>query len=259
MIAPGTASASTWHRASEPWPPERAVELGTTLVVAPHPDDEALGCGGVIVLLRRAGLPVRVVVVSDGAASHPGSARYPPPVLGALRRSESLAGLGLLGVKPDDVTFLGLPDGAVPGADAPDGRHAVELARDVLLGWPDVLTVLLPWRRDPHDDHRAAWSLFSAALDTIRSPVRRLEYPIWTMVHPAPDDLPRPGEARLLRLDVGPVLVQKRSAIQAHRSQTTAMIDDATIGHCLTEPVLEQLTRPWELLFEVGEVGEVEP
>lgn len=251
MIASDAASASSWHRAAEPWPPEQALELGPTLVVAPHPDDEALGCGGMIALLRRAGVPVRVVVVSDGAASHPGSARYPPPVLATLRRSESLAGLELLGVESEQVIFLGLPDGAVPTADGPDGRRAVELANDALLRWPDVLTVLLPWRRDPHDDHRSAWSLFAAALDAIRSTACRLEYPIWTLVHPAPDDLPRPGEASLRRLDIDPVLAQKRAAILAHRSQTTPLIDDAEIGYCLTEPVLAQLTRPWELLFEV--------
>lgn len=252
MIATDTARLSGWDREAAPWPSERVTELGPTLVVAPHPDDEALGLGGAIALLRRARQPVRVVIVSDGAASHPGSVRYPPPALAALRRSESLAGLDLLGVEPEYVTFLGLPDGAVPAADAPNARRAVELARDVLLAWSDLQTVLLPWRRDPHADHRAAWSIFTAALDATGSPARRLEYPIWTMVHPAPDDVPRPGEARLWRLEIGPVVAQKRAAVRAHRSQTTAMIDDAEIGHCLTGPVLAQLTRPWELFFKVA-------
>jgi LmbE family N-acetylglucosaminyl deacetylase len=226
------------------------VELGPTLVVAPHPDDEALGCGGTIALLQRARIPVRVVVVSDGAASHPGSSRYPPPVLSALRRSESLAGLAILGLTAEQVVFLGLPDGAVPRADGPGGRRAVALARATLLEWPEARTVLLPWRRDPHNDHRAACLLFTAALDALGATVRRLEYPIWSLVHPGPDDLPQPGEARLGRLDIGPVLEQKQRAILAHRSQTTTLIDDASIGHCLTSSVLERFTQPWELFIE---------
>ena len=252
MTAAGSALLSSWYRDAVPWPPERVSELGPTLVVAPHPDDEALGCGGTIALLRRAGLPVRVVVVSDGAASHPGSRQYPPPALAALRRAESLAGLGLLGVEAEHVSFLDLPDGAVPTADAPGTGPALDLVRDILRRWPDFQTVLLPWRRDPHDDHRAAWSLVSAALDAAAVSARRLEYPIWTMVHPSPDDVPRLGEAGVGQVAIGPVAAQKRAAILAHRSQTTALIDDAEIGHCLTEPVLDRFAQPWELLIEVG-------
>ena len=252
MTATGTSSRLDWQQRAVPWPRERVPELGPTLVVAPHPDDEALGCGGTIALLRRAGLPVRVVIASDGAASHPGSTRYPPTVLAALRQSESLAGLRLLGVDADDVAFLGLADSAVPTAGTPAAQHGIGQARDFLGSWLDLKTVLLPWRRDPHADHRAAWSIFTAALDAMRSPVRRLEYPIWTLVHPAPGDPPRPDEAIVHRLDVGPVAAQKRAAILAHRSQTTALIDDAETGHCLTAPVLAQFAHPWELLFEVG-------
>jgi LmbE family N-acetylglucosaminyl deacetylase len=253
VIGPASADRTPpWCEDAPLLPPERARELGPTLVVAPHPDDEVLGCGGTIALLKHARIPVRIVVVSDGAASHPGSRRYPPAVLGTLRRSESLAGLDGLGVRAEDVTFLGLPDGAVPAATAPNGRPAVDLFRATLLTWPDVRTVLLPWRRDPHADHRAVWSLGMAALDLTQSSARRLEYPIWTMVHPGPDDLPRPGEARLWRLDIGTVAEQKRAAILAHRSQTTPLIDDADIDHCLTADVLTPFARGWELFMEAS-------
>jgi LmbE family N-acetylglucosaminyl deacetylase len=55
------------------------------IVVAPHPDDESLGCGGLIVDACRQGLPGKVVIVSDGAGSHPNSKAYPPDRLTALR------------------------------------------------------------------------------------------------------------------------------------------------------------------------------
>jgi LmbE family N-acetylglucosaminyl deacetylase len=226
-------------------------DLGRVLVVAPHPDDEVLGCGGVVGLLRRAGVAVRVIIASDGAASHPGSTTYPPATLAALRRGESEAGLAILGVSLDHVTFLGLPDSAIPYADAAGGRRAVAEARAAVRSWPDVGTVLLPWRRDPHDDHRATWSLFSTALDTLASPVRRMEYPIWSRMHPGPGDVPVAGEARVWRLDISPVQSQKRAAILAHRSQTTGLIDDAEIGECLTADVLERFFQPWEIMIEV--------
>ena len=47
------------------------------LVVAPHPDDESLACGGLIAEARAQGRLVRVVIVSDGTGSHPASKAYP--------------------------------------------------------------------------------------------------------------------------------------------------------------------------------------
>ena len=120
-----------------------------------------------------------------------------------------------------------------------------------MLSWPGVETVLLPWRRDPHGDHRATWSLFKAALEMLPAPVRRVEYPIWSRVHPGPDDVPVEGEARVWRLDISPVQTRKRAAILAHRSQTTALIDDAQIAECLTADVLDLFFQPFEPLLEV--------
>ena len=70
--------------------------LGRTVVLAPHPDDESLGCGGLLARLAAHGVPARVVVVTDGAQSHPGSAAYPPERLRALREAEARAAVAAL-------------------------------------------------------------------------------------------------------------------------------------------------------------------
>jgi LmbE family N-acetylglucosaminyl deacetylase len=126
------------------------------------------------------------------------------------------------------------------------------LAREALMTWVDTATVLQPWRRDPHDDHRATWAIFAAALDGLESPARRLEYPIWARVHPGPTDLPRSDEGTVWRFDTVAVHDQKRAAILAHRSQTTGLIDDAEIGECLTPAVLERFFEAWEPFVEAG-------
>src|SRR5262249_10188282 len=146
----------------------------------------------------------------------------------------------------EDVTFLGLPDGAVPRPRHSGGDNAMQLVRAAIVSWSPFETVLLPWRRDPHDDHRATWALATATLDELRSTARRLEYPIWARVHPGPDDLPRADEAATWRYDISGAREQKRAAILAHRSQTTGLIDDATIGECLTPEMLARFFRPWE-------------
>ena len=50
---------------------------GGLVVIAPHPDDESLACGGLIAEAHAEGRPVRVVIVSDGTGSHPASKTYP--------------------------------------------------------------------------------------------------------------------------------------------------------------------------------------
>jgi LmbE family N-acetylglucosaminyl deacetylase len=256
MTAATPARQPDWFEAAPLLPAERACDPGPTLVGAPHPDDEALGCSGAVALLRQADVPVRAIVVSDGAASHPGSSAYPPPDLAELRRAETLAGLAILGVSPGDVQFLGLPDGAIPTPERPGGPEAITLIRNALLSWPDTATVLLPWRRDPHDDHRATWALTTGVMDrmmparnTVEATVRRLEYPIWARVHPGPTDLPTSSEGTTWRLDIGAALDRKRDSVLAHRSQTTGLIDDAQIGECLTPEVLARFFVPWDELF----------
>ena len=100
-------------------PAAYAATLGPTVVLIPHPDDEALGCGGLLALLRRAGQPVAAVLVSDGTMSHPHSRDFPPPARRELRYAELRHALAVLGADESAVLYLGLPDSQVPseGAD----------------------------------------------------------------------------------------------------------------------------------------------
>jgi LmbE family N-acetylglucosaminyl deacetylase len=59
------------------------------IIVAPHPDDESLACGGLIAHACARGLRAKVVIVTDGAGSHPNSKAYPPDRLSALREDEA--------------------------------------------------------------------------------------------------------------------------------------------------------------------------
>ena len=225
--------------------------LGRTAVIAPHPDDEALGVGGVIASLRDAGLPVGVLFLTDGEASHPGSRSHPPPALAELRRSEARAACDLLGVNPDAVRFLALPDGGVPRAGGEGFDIAADAVRRALTDLPDgpPHTVLTPWRREPHGDHRAAFDLATAAAGGARV----IEYAVhlWQVRDPA--DVPRfdgdAPEVVPVRVDVSSVLNRKRAAIAAHASQTTGLIADSPAGFRLPEEWRAACERPSEVLL----------
>jgi LmbE family N-acetylglucosaminyl deacetylase len=80
----------------------------TVLVVAPHPDDETLGCGGVIALHRRAGDRVYVLIVTDGGSS--GAAALGRDEIARVRGREAVKAVGLLG-EGIKLISLALPEG----------------------------------------------------------------------------------------------------------------------------------------------------
>jgi len=228
-----------------------AAQLGPTAIVIPHPDDEALGCGGLLTLLAQAGQPVHTVLVSDGTMSHPHSALFSPEARRAVREGELRHSLTLLGVDAHEPLCLRRPDSRVPAEGQPGFAEAVEQLR-VFLAETRPATVLVPWRRDPHPDHRASSQLVRAALAQLPTPPRRLEYVVWAWERAAPADLPQPADGvRGFRLDIGAALPHKQRAIRAHRSQLAPGIftDDAT-GFLLYPEMLAHFQQPYEVYFE---------
>jgi LmbE family N-acetylglucosaminyl deacetylase len=224
---------------------EALVGAGGLVVVAPHPDDESLGCGGLIAEAAARGRALRIVVVSDGTRSHPNSRRYPREALRDLREAEARAALAALGADPASACFLRLPDAAVPrsGAGFEAGVAAILAAAQDC----QASAIMVTWAHDPHCDHQAAHAMAQAAAR--QAGVRLQAYPVWghrlPPDHPVPEGAPRGG-----RLPIGPHLPAKRRAIAAHRSQTTPMIDDDPEAFCLDAGMLARFDRPFEIFLE---------
>ncbi len=231
-----------------PWRGLGAIDRQRVLVVAPHPDDETLGCGGAIALLCSKQYDVRILIVSDGTLSHPNSRTHPAPILQSVRERETLTAMAILGVAQDRVTFLRLKDGSVPTVTSFNFPKAKTLCQQYLKATlPD--TIFLPWRCDPHADHRATWQLIQAAILSLGIAPQTIEYPIWDW------DTHQQQVADLAhiagwRLDISTVLAQKCQAIAAYRSQLGQLIDDDPDGFCLTAELLSNFQRPWEVYFE---------
>ncbi|QDA59613.1 PIG-L deacetylase family protein [Hymenobacter jejuensis] len=226
-----------------------AQTLGPTVVVAPHPDDESLGCGGLLALLRAEQVPVSAVLVSDGTMSHPNSQKFPPTARRSLREAEFQEALDLLGIAPEHKLLMRLPDGAVPGLQVPGFAEAVLQLISFFTATAPA-TVLVPWRRDPHPDHRATSQLVRAALAALPNAPRLLEYVVWAWERAAPHELPQTGEVEGWRIGIEPVLAQKQKAIAAHRSQLTNLIDDDPTGFQLAPQMLAHFAQPTEVYLE---------
>ena len=226
-------------------PIETVAAWGATLCVAPHPDDEALGCGGTLAHLVAEGTRVGIAWVSDGGLSHPNSPSHPRSKLVALRESEALNAARALAVT--QTFFQRLSDGALPFPGDDGFAEAVASARAVLDAFAPQ-TLLLPWRRDPHRDHRASWLIWAnAARD---GKLRRLEYLVWAFERAAQTEWPNADEARAFRVDIAPFLVRKRAAIAAHQSQISDLIDDDPTAFRLSPEVLAHFDKPLENWIE---------
>lgn len=218
------------------------------VVVAPHPDDETLGCGGAIALLRQHNISVQVLVMSDGTQSHPQSARFPADQLRQLREAETYAALEVLGVPAQGVTFFRWPDTAVPQPGDQRFPKAVEQCDRFFCDHrPDL--VFLPWQQDQHCDHQATWKIVHHCLRCWPQPPRQLVYSIWGSRAAGLSSLPK-GESGW-RLNISSVQSLKHKAAMAHQSQTTDLIDDDPTGFRLTPDMLNNLIQSWETYLEV--------
>ena len=116
------------------------------VVLAPHPDDEILGAGGLIQAAARMGRRVAIVAVTDGEASHPGS-QWTGERMAARRRRESVTALRRLG-HAAEVCRVAIPDGRVQ-----EHEHVLTDRLVDLLGPADLCVTT--WRDDGHPYHDA--------------------------------------------------------------------------------------------------------
>ena len=215
------------------------------LVVAPHPDDETLGCGGLIWHLVRLGREVHVVFVTDGGASHLNSPSWSRQRLATQREEEASEALRGLDADNASRTFMRLLDAAMPRQGKPDHERALKQAIRIINALrPDL--VVLPWRRDPHCDHRDAWALFQTALTGLSAKPEVWEYAIWLDELGTVDDRPREEEMERILFDIGEALPAKLRAVQAHRTQLGALINDDPSGFSLTKSTIDRLVGPSE-------------
>ena len=146
----------------------------SALVIAPHPDDETLGCGGTLVRKLAHGAAAQVAVLTDGTASH---ARFLSAAELSRRREQELrAATAVIGLPDSAVHWLGFADGKL-SERIPDAATALLPILERLR--PQQLFV--PW--DQLDDHLAAWQ---AGLEAIRLAGQRpaiLGYPVWFWNH----------------------------------------------------------------------------
>jgi N-acetylglucosamine malate deacetylase 1 len=172
------------------------------LVIAPHPDDESIGCGGSLCLHARRGDALAVVYLTSGEL---GLKHLPRTKAWLTREREAKKAARTLGVARS--FFLRLPDWFVGNNS---DRAAKKLGPLLKRLRPDL--VYLPHANEWHPDHKAALPIVRAALKSagVSRPVL-LAYEVWTPL----------AEYDHVE-DISVVMPRKLRALRAHASQLHA-------------------------------------
>ncbi len=243
------------------WP---EADLGRpAMVFAPHPDDEALGCGGTILRKRRLEARVQIVFMTDGSQSH--AHRIGPAELKALRAREAVAASEALGVSEENVILLEFPDGKLSEHHEQGVLRVAEI-----LKRNRPAEVFIPHYHDGPPDHLATTNIVKDALRASGHEAEIYEYPVWLWCHwpwvglpeglrQAPAALARAAVAdfRLIRdcrrfVRMGDLLDLKRAGLARHRTQMDRFDGDSswtTLGDIAAGDWLACLLQDREVFY----------
>lgn len=140
------------------------------VVISPHPDDEVLACGGLMVEAVRHAIPVEVVSVTNGELCYPQLAPADCAHIGQRRKNELANAIKALGLDVSCISSWEIPDGQI-------GRF-YSVVHDRLLDTVSCEDLLVaPWEWDGHPDHEACGSV--ALKVAAARQCQLLRYPVW--------------------------------------------------------------------------------
>jgi LmbE family N-acetylglucosaminyl deacetylase len=209
------------------------------LVISPHPDDETLGCGGLLALLAGRGAQVHVAFVTDGGASHPSHPQVSPAEIAARRIAEARMATGILGVDPSHLSFLEARDGTLARLDPARTTELVTKARALVERIRPQL-ILLPCRRDGSSEHEATFRTLRPVLEEANPRPRILEFPVWSWWNPLLLIRPYFTYRRVWRVDIRESLDVKARALASYATQILPIPPEttATLPPGFTAPFL---------------------
>ncbi len=220
------------------FPPQQRV-----CVFAPHPDDEILGCGGLLQQLAANGNPIILVHVTNGTKSHPNSQLYPAQMLDTIRPQESLAALKVLGLS-HQVTCIALE---LTDGDVFNQKYQFHKKLAAIIQPNDILVT--PFMRDGHPDHEATGQVVAAFAKQHHLACYQVLIWAWHWAKPADSRIPWHCA---VRVDLTPEQLQRKTqAIACFKSQIT--VDESTGNPpILSAQTIARISQPWEVyLYEL--------
>lgn len=211
------------------------------VIVAPHPDDEILGCAG---LMQQLSLTHEIVLiaVTNGTASHPHSKQFTPEQLGQIRAQESLSALNVIGLSNVLRLEAGIQDGQIR-----QSQQQLYAFLDQILAKDDIL--ITTFEKDGHPDHE-----YSAVVVKEIAQAKQLKHYqvlIWAWHWAQPND-PQIAWQHAYRLDLSTQQVlKKQQAIACFKSQIEP---DSSTGQApiLSAQTIDRILMPYEVYIDAN-------
>jgi len=208
--------------------PQWTAPRGPLVVVAPHPDDETLGAGGLIYSRARQRHPVLIVVLTDGERSRDDIAQ-----LGQVRSGEVHEASRILGEDQVRLLRLGLPEGQLK-------QHMAEVVDALTDLVTHNSTLLAPFAQDGHPDHEAA--AYACARVARKHSLTLLQYPVWAWHHHRPQHL---DLSRACRFELS--ARAQRAKLRALACFKKSQIEPKPGGASIPKHVLKYFARSFEV------------
>jgi LmbE family N-acetylglucosaminyl deacetylase len=201
------------------------------VVIAPHPDDEVLGAGGLMALAAAAHRQVVVLAVTDGEASHPQS---DPNWIRVARANERQRAFDALGLHHERTHRFSIADGEV-------AQNIDRLATLIEACTAPNDVVLCTWRGDGHPDHEACAAAALYVRDVLGYGL--IEYPVWGWHWCTPQQFPLHVAVKL------PLTGKSHRAKLAAINMFESQIADASDEPILSALTLQRFYRPFEVFL----------
>ncbi len=168
------------------------------LVISPHPDDEALGCGGTLCIHKENKDEIFIIYMTSGEKGN--TDKLPEEKTAIIREKEARKVSKVYDAKK--IEFWHLPDGAVEASD----EIVKKMHKKILSINPDVIYVTS--ENEKHPDHRAAAAIIKKAVEKLSKKPQVLMFEIWT-----------PIQKIGLVSDISDYIKEKMRAIKLYKSQ----------------------------------------
>jgi len=177
--------------------PISRVTADKVLVLAPHPDDDVLGCGGLLAALSDSGAKIKAIYFTDGSRGNR-EAKFSESLI-AERENEAVEAGKVL--KIDEQKFLRLPHDLLKSSI----EVAATIRKEIEFDKPDL--ILAPSLEEPHPDHLAVSEALNLSLKDYTEGINIWLYEVF-------------GTGRLNRLfNIDDFVEIKTAALKCHKSQ----------------------------------------
>lgn len=152
------------------------------LIVAPHPDDEVLGCGGLISTLVSRGKEIKIIFLTFGENSHSSCCNVSSDYVASKRQSSAYKACDHLGISSSNIFFVNFTDGSIPRNINDLYGNAVDNLCSMISEY-DPSHIFCPHPLDIMPDHISSSELINSIIYKIKSNSTIYYYCTWFWIY----------------------------------------------------------------------------